>query len=91
MATKYGKATFGDAKKVMRTLNKINENEGYLTYKSLGNLKDVKGQLYCDSSYGKMGGYHSAIGTASFLVGNKNSATLVDWSSKSSMCLSILL
>ena len=31
MATKYGKATVGDAKKVMRTLNKINKDEGYLT------------------------------------------------------------
>ena len=82
MATKYGKATVGDAKKVMRTLNKINENEGFLTYKSLGNLKDVKVKLYCDGSYGKMSGYHSAIGTASFLVGNENSAALVDWSSK---------
>ena len=66
----------------MRALNKINENESYLKYKSLGKLKDVKIKVYCDGSDGKMDGYHSAIGRALFLVWNKTSAALVDWSSK---------
>ena len=81
MATRYGKATLGDAKKVMRVLNKLNENEGFLTYRSLGDLEKVRIKLYCDGSYGKLNGHQSVIGTVSFLEGSEN-ASVIDWSSK---------
>ena len=81
MATRYGKATLEDAKKVMRVLNKLNENEGFLTYRSLGDLEKVMIKLYCDGSYGKLNGHQSVTGTVSFLEGYEN-ASVVDWSSK---------
>ena len=36
----------GDAKKVMRVLSKINDNEGFLVFKSLEDIELVKIKIY---------------------------------------------
>ena len=79
---KLNKATKGDAKQLLRTLEKTKAERSILRFSNLGPVQDWKYEVYVDASPGRSRIYDSYIGEICFLTNGKNVRNVTSWKSQ---------
>ena len=76
---KLNKATKGDAKHLMRILEKTKAERSILRFSNLGPVQDWKFEIYVDASPGRSKVYDSYTGEVCFLTNDKGVRNVTSW------------
>ena len=80
-SSKLGKATRGDAKTVLRTLEKAKLDQQCIKFSNLGDPASWSLEVFCDAALGKLHDTDTVTANICFIKGKNGLMNVIDWNS----------
>ena len=81
LASKLGKATRGDAKTVLRVLEKAKLDQQCIKFSNLGDPDKWSLEVFCDAALGKLNDTDTVTASICFIKGENGFMNVIDWNS----------